>query len=95
MLPTSAQADTGHIRGTGRRWRHSLVFLRMLVSPSVVVRLGERIVANDGVRRIISFACLHLVAEYGPLRSNSTQLAGSCLKLHSARYGLGMRRVRG
>jgi hypothetical protein len=46
------------------------------------IRTDDLIVANDGVRRIISFACLYLAAEYGPLRSNSNRLARSCLKLH-------------
>ena len=34
-------------------------------------RTDDLIVANDGVCQIISFACPHLAAEYGPLRSNS------------------------
>jgi len=33
-------------------------------------RTDDLIVANDGVRQIISLICLHLAAEYGPLRSN-------------------------
>jgi hypothetical protein len=41
-------------------------------------RTDDLIVANDGVRQIISFACLHLVAEYGPLRSNSTNKFQAC-----------------
>jgi len=51
-------------------------------------RTDDLIVANDGVRRIISLPCLHLAAEYGPLRSNwsnsNNRLAWSCLKLHRA-----------
>jgi hypothetical protein len=45
--------------------------------PSIhrMVRTDDLIVANDGVSRIISFACLHLAANYGPLRSNSNRLA--------------------
>jgi hypothetical protein len=34
-------------------------------------RTDDLIVANDGVRQIICLPCLHLAAEYGPLRSNS------------------------
>jgi hypothetical protein len=46
----------------------------------VATGVGERKVANDGVRQIISLPCLHLAAEYGPLRSNSNnRLAWSCL----------------
>jgi len=34
-------------------------------------RTDDLIVANDGVLQIISFICLSLTAECGPLRSNS------------------------
>jgi hypothetical protein len=60
------------------------VFSRMPANPLVVVSVGERKVADDGVRQIISFIYLHLAAEYGQLRSNSNRLAWSCLKLHCA-----------
>src|ERR1700730_1960730 len=53
--------------------------------PSIhrMVQTDDLIVANDGVRRIISFPCLHLTAEYGPFRSNSNRLAlGVASKLH-------------
>ena len=42
-------------------------------------RTDDLIVANDGVRRVISFICRDLAAEHGPLRSNSNRLAWSCL----------------
>jgi hypothetical protein len=49
-------------------------------------RTDGLVVANDGVRQIISMARLHLAAEYGPFRSNSNnRLAWSCLKLHRAK----------
>src|SRR6266567_5068062 len=35
-------------------------------------RTDDLIVANDGVRQLISLTRLHLAAEFGPLRSNST-----------------------
>ena len=48
-------------------------------------RTDDLIVANDDVRRIISLTRLHLAAEYGPLRSNSThkfnRLAGVASQL--------------
>jgi hypothetical protein len=47
-------------------------------------RTDDLIVANDGVCQIISLTRLHLAADYGPLRSNSTGSSWSCLKLHSA-----------
>jgi len=76
-VPTASEA-------LGRRWRDSLVFPRMPANPLVVVSVGERKVADDGVRQIIPFTYLHLAAEYGQLRSNSNRLAWSCLKLHCA-----------
>jgi hypothetical protein len=46
-------------------------------------RTDDLIVANDGVRRIVSLPCLHLTAKYGPLRSNSEPARlGVALKLH-------------
>src|ERR1022692_5343283 len=54
-LAASARA-TALIHGTGRRWRNSLLFLRMPVSPPVVVSLGELIVAKDGVGQFPSMS---------------------------------------
>jgi hypothetical protein len=41
-------------------------------------RTDDLIVANDGVSQINSFPCSRLDAEYGPLRSNSTNKFQAC-----------------
>ena len=72
-VPTASEA-------LGRRWRDSLVFPRMPANPLVVVSVGERKVADDGVRQIISFTYLHLAAEYGqfgPIQTDSRGVASN------------------
>jgi hypothetical protein len=60
--------------------KHAVGCVKAMKKPRQVVekiggasrdRTDELIVANDGICRIISLPCLHLAAEYGPLRSNS------------------------
>jgi hypothetical protein len=69
---------TSLIHGTGWRWRNSLEFPRMLDSPPDAASLGDASLRTMRSAEKPQFG-VHLAANYGPKRSNSNRLAGSCL----------------
>ena len=69
---------TAHIRGTGWRWRNLSVFPRMPDSSRPVAGWESASLRTMASAKTPSFG-VHLAADYGPKRSNSNRLAGSCL----------------
>jgi hypothetical protein len=78
-MPTKFGAATARIHDTGRRWPNSLVFPRMPDSPARLPPIWESETLRTKASAKEPRFGVHLAADYGPKRSNSDRLAGSCL----------------
>jgi len=87
-LPTSAQADTARIPSTGKMLaKLGSVFCGCLIArrlPSGWESASLRTMASANKPQF----GVHLAADYGPKRSNSDRLAGSCLTIFAAREAI-------